>query len=68
METGCGTFIVESVVGTALQNWVVLTKTSPVTYKIQCHAGDERKIVHVHKLPAYQSGEFHSWLEGEELE
>ena len=49
--------------------WLVLAKTSPVTYKIQRHARAEPEFVHVDKLLPYQADfeeELHSWLHGEE--
>ncbi len=51
--------------------WLVLTMTSPVTYKIQYHARAEPEIVHVDKLLPYQADfkkELHSWLNGKELD
>ncbi len=36
--------------------WLVLAKTSTVTYKIQRFAGAEPDIVHVDKLMLYQAG------------
>ncbi len=49
--------------------WLVLAKVSPVTYRIQRHAGAEPKIVHVDKLMPYQPDfgeELESWLRDEE--
>ena len=49
--------------------WLVLAKTSPVTYNIQRHARAEPEIVHVDKMLPYQADfdeELHSWLHGEE--
>ena len=49
--------------------WLVLAKTSSVTYKIQHHAKAEPEFVHVHKLLPYQADfeeELHSCLHGEE--
>ncbi len=45
---------------------MVLANTSPVTYKIQCHARAEPEIVHVDKLRLYQADVEASWLHGEE--
>ncbi len=47
----------------------MVAKTSPVTYKIQCHAKAEPKFMPVDKLLLYQADfeeELHSWLHGEE--
>ncbi len=49
--------------------WLVLTKVSSVTYKIQRHAGANPEIVHVDKLMPYQADfgeELESWLQDEE--
>ncbi len=49
--------------------WLVLTKVSSVTYKIQRHAGAEPEIVHVDKLMPYQADfreELESWLQDED--
>ncbi len=49
--------------------WLVLAKTSPVTYKIQRHARAEPEFVHVDKLLPYQADfeeELHSCFHGEE--
>ena len=49
--------------------WLVLAKTSPVTYQIQLHARAEPEIVHVDKLLPYKADfkeDLHSWLHGEE--
>ncbi len=49
--------------------WLVLARTSPVTYKIQRHARAEHEFVHVDKLLPYQADfeeELHSWFHGEE--
>ncbi len=49
--------------------WLVLTKVSSVTYKIQRHAGADPEIVHVDKLMPYQADfgeELESWLQDEE--
>ncbi len=46
--------------------WLVLAKTGPVMYKIQCHPQADPEIVHVDKLmPFYPDfGErLHSWIE-----
>ena len=49
--------------------WLVLAKVSPVTYRIQRHAGAEPEVVHVDKLMPYQPDfgeELESWLRDEE--
>ncbi len=49
--------------------WLVLAKTSPITYKIQCHDGAEPEIVHINHLLPNQGDfgeEVHSWLKGKE--
>ncbi len=45
--------------------WLVLTKTGPLTYKIQRHPQAEADIVHVDKLMPYYPDfgeELHSWI------
>ena len=50
-DTGCGVFTLQSVAGNInIGTRLVLAKTSPVTYKIQRHAGAEPKVVYVEKL------------------
>ncbi len=47
----------------------MLAKVSPVTYRIQCHAGADPEVVHVDKLMPYQPDfgeELESWLRDEE--
>ncbi len=45
-DTGCGTLTHLSVVVNKNRGpWLVLTKTSPVTYKIQHHARAEPEVV-----------------------
>ncbi len=49
--------------------WLVLAKTSMVTYKIQRCTGAEPEILHVDKLMPYQADfgeELRSWLQDEE--
>ncbi len=49
--------------------WLMLAKTSPVTYKIQRHARAEPEFVPVDKLLPYQADfeeELHTWLHSEE--
>ncbi len=50
--------------------WLVLAKTGPVTYKIQCSAGAKPELVYVDKLLSYHADfreELQSWLQDEEL-
>ncbi len=50
--------------------WLVLAKTGPVTYKIQCSAGAEPELLHIDKLLPYQADfgeELQSWLQNEEF-
>ncbi len=45
--------------------WLVLVKTGPVTYKMQCHPQAEPDMVHVDKLMPYYPyfGEvLYSWI------
>ena len=47
----------------------MLAKVSPVTYRIQCHAGAKPEVVHVDKLMPYQPNfgeELETWLRDEE--
>ncbi len=49
--------------------WLVLVKTSPVTYEIQRRAGADPEIVHVDRLLPYWADfgeELNSWVECEE--